>query len=302
MVKISVILPTYNRPKMLQRTLYSLLRQKEKDYEICICNDDDKETHKQTEDVVNEFINLGMPIQYFYTGQYKRGEGWSVETYPYNVGIRHATGDLVILNSGDVMSISNSINFHRHYQTRDGADGKLVVFSTVHGLTPETQEKIDEYDWKNKPMSLLFKGSCEYMYCGIGVSFSNRFETEESFRPYHYQMSIRKNVILEIGGFDEDFYGKIPGGDDDLWCRLKRYGCRPFYAANILAVHQNHVLTEKLTTKGFAYSNPKAPLNFWEIDRQFCDIHRNTTHEWGQYPRDMKNLPELLSMPHIFKP
>jgi hypothetical protein len=278
-----------------------LFRQGEKDYEVCVCNDDDLETHAQTEKVVNEFIQLGMPIQYFYTGQYKRGEGWSVETYPYNVGIRHATGEILLLNSGDVMSISNTINFHRHYQTREGIDGKLIVFSTVHGLTKETQSKIDTYDWKTSPMKLLYKGSCEFMYCGIGVSFSNKFDTEESFRPYHYQMSVRKKAVDEIRGFDEDFYGKIPGGDDDFYCRLVRSGCRTFYAANILAVHQNHVLTEKLTSKGFAYSSPKIPLNFWEIDRQFCAVLRNPTHEWGQYPRDMNSLPELSTIPYTFK-
>jgi hypothetical protein len=76
-------------------------------------NDDSDNHYKETEAVVNEFISKGAPIQYFYTAPYKRGgKGWSLETYPYNVGIRHATGDLVMLNSGDVMSVSNTIAQH----------------------------------------------------------------------------------------------------------------------------------------------------------------------------------------------
>ncbi len=43
MLKVSVVIPTYNRPEMLYRTLYSLHRQGEVAYEVILCNDDDVE-------------------------------------------------------------------------------------------------------------------------------------------------------------------------------------------------------------------------------------------------------------------
>jgi GT2 family glycosyltransferase len=95
---------------------------------------------------------------------------------------------------------------------------------------------------------------------------------------------------MEIGGMDEDFYGRLAGADDDLSFRLVKYGCDLKYAANIIAVHQHHPLPEGTTTKGFATS-PDAPSNWWEIKNKTYGIVRNIPNPWGQYPRDMSTLP-----------
>jgi len=255
-------------------------------------NDDDDDMYKKTEAVVNDFISKGAPIQYFYTAPYKRGgNGWSVETYPYNVGIKHATGDLILLNSGDVISVSNTIDQHRraHFNVIDN----LVLISTVHSLTKETQTKIDSYDWKNNPSSLLFKGSCDKMYTGVGKSYSNSFEYEDAGSPYHFQMSVLKKHLFQIRGFDEDYYGQTNCGDDDFADRLKRCGMVFRYQnPNILALHQFHGCPAEITQKTAA--SPK--MSGWElfhVYRNKMGVIRNAKHEWGQYPREMDKLVEI---------
>ena len=288
-LKISLVVPTYNRPRLLYRALYTLLHQNASNYEVIVLNDDDLGVHMETEKVCAEFDAQGMPIRCFYTGKYKRGFGWSVETYPYNVGIRMAVGDIIILNSGDVMSVTNTIAEHRQRHTNRIND-KLVVLSTVHGLHEDVISSIDNYPWKDNPESLLFEGSCEFMYCGKGKSYAKDRTKEglyvESLRPYHYQMSVSKKVLHYLRGFDEDFYGRMGGGDDDLACRLIRHKCKIVYDPDILAIHQWHPQFEV-----FAQINDASyirPSEYWEQVAQFnMDVVRNKNHEWGQFPRNI---------------
>lgn len=287
--KVSVVIPTYNRPEMLDRVLHTLLKQNDDNYEVLVSNDDDFDCYKKTEDVVNKFVKLGMNIQHFYTGEFKRGSGWSVETYPYNVGIKHATGEIIILNSGDVMSVTNTIHEHR---TEHARQTNLCIVSTVHAITQDTQNKIDTYDWRGNPFSLLFKGSCYKMFTGQGLSYTQAYSVECATVPYHFQMSIRRNVLHEIRGFDEDYYGRMSCGDDDLADRLRRFGITFLWPPHIIGIHQSHGSPEFIAVGKEASSNPQASgFTLFHSMRSHQGIVRNANHEWGQYPRDMKNLP-----------
>ena len=291
-MKVSVVVPTYNRPEMLYRTLYSLQRQNDTNYEVLVSIDDDSDVCDESIKIVDKFISEKMPVQYFSTGKYKRGEGWSVETYPYNVGIRHATGDMVILNSGDVMSVTNNIAEHRqkHLENQNS-----VIVATVHAVTVDVQNKMDTYDWKNNPSSLLFKGSTYKMFSGQGPSFTMSYDYEEAHNPYHFQMSLLKKSLWDIGGFDEDYYGQMTCGDCDIADRLKRLGLNFVYMADILAIHQYHKAPEYITNKRTAIPNPKVESGHTLFHQLRCNqpIIRNANHEWGQYPRDMENLPDM---------
>ena len=291
-MKVSVVIPVYNRPEMLYRILWSLWKQQDSNYEVLVSNDDDESFTEKTESVISEFRDRGMTIPSFKTGQYKRGRGWSVETYPYNVGIRKATGDIILLNSGDVLSVTNTISQHRSKHQEDSNE-KSVFFSTVHGLQQDVYANIDSYPWKEDAMCLLFEGSCENMYCGQGKSYA-RDRSKEPYeliapRPYHYQMSVKRDVLYALRGFDEFFYGRMPAGDDDIAMRMVKYGCTLMYTADILAIHQWHPQSNV-----FGTTNPDtevSPLDYWELVAQFKPgVSRNENHEWGQFPRDMKSL------------
>lgn len=300
--KISIIIPTYNRPCLLNRVLQSLWRQNCVGfYEILLSIDDDPEFIQRTMQVVTEYLSKGMPIRTFLTGQFKRSLGWCVETYPYNVGIRYATADLLLLNSGDVLSVTDTIAQHLYFHEKHPEEF-AVLFATVHGLKQEVMKRITDYPWETNPKTLLFKGSCEFMYCGQGRSYSDKFEIEQSHRPYHYQMSVKRNVLHNLRGFDEDFYGMIPGGDDDLATRMTKYGCIFYYDESVLGIHQWHSLGATQSTHGFSKTNNSMSvscLNFYEHDRVSKPIIRNATHEWGQYPRDMVNLPNMSGYVHV---
>jgi GT2 family glycosyltransferase len=270
--------------------LHCLWRQNDTNYEVLVSNDDDQSKYKETEAVCKEFEKKGMHIVHFYTGQYKRGRGWSVETYPYNVGIRHAKGDIILLNSGDVMSVTNTIDQHRQRHL----SGDKVYVSTVHAITFDVYNKIDTYEWKNSPSCLLFKGSCYKMFTGIGVSYTQAYDQEDAAVPYHFLMSVNKTHLHSIRGFDEDYYGIMPCGDDDLADRLRRSGLPFEYCSEILAIHQYHKCLDLIGEGKKSEINPKVGSGHVLYQQRSKDgVVRNANHEWGQYPRDMNNLPPM---------
>lgn len=290
-VRVSVVVPSYNRSDMLYRVLYSLWRQRDPNYEVLVSNDDDDTQYRKTARICWNFRKMGMPLRYFHTGKFKRGRGWSVETYPYNVGIRYATGSVIILNSGDVMSVTNTIGQHRQAHI---FRGDKAYISTVHALTQVVQTKIETYDWKNNPMCLLFKGSCYKMFTGWGTSYTVAYTIEDAGAPYHFQMSINKAHLHRIRGFDEDFYGLMSCADDDIAHRLRKAGlkfeCRP----EALAIHQYHASPEFITKCVSSRPNPRAESGH-TLYRQRLEksVVRNIGHEWGQYPRNMAALPDM---------
>lgn len=290
--RVSVVIATYNRPEMLYRTVYSLIRQQDLCYEILVSVDDDFDVEKKTTDVLDSFIKDGHPIRYFMTNKYKRGEGFSAPTYPFNVGIREARGEILLICGSDIISVTNTIQQHRLAHQGCSYFGAV---STVHAITFSVQNKIDTFDWKNKPQSLLFKGSCYKMFSGMGVSYTNQYPKEDASRVcYHWLVSFRTENIVKIGGFDEDFYGRFACADDDFVDRVKRSGVIYKPRPDIIGVHQHHMCPERLTDKESVQTPPvESGHTLFKIRKNSGGIVRNTGHVWGQYPRDMENLPAM---------
>jgi len=283
--KVSVVIPTYNRPEILYRTIYSLVRQEDQDYEILVSVDDDFDIEHKSVEVLEGFIADGHPIKYFMTNKYKKGEGWSLETYPYNVGIRHASGDIILLNSGDVMSVTDTIAQHRELQLSNNG---VAVVSTVHAVTQELQKNIDTYDWKNNPKSILFKGSTYKMFSGLGVSYTEAYPFEDAGGVcYNWLVSFRAASLRMIRGFDENFYGRIMCADDDLVYRVKQAGITYKPCPSILGVHQFHASTENISKKDSVQSPKLSGHTMAAMNIDNPSPIRNDPDTWGTYPRIM---------------
>ncbi|GAH06259.1 unnamed protein product [marine sediment metagenome] len=123
------------------------------------------------------------------------------------------------------------------------------------------------------------------MYTGQGKSYTDMYNFEDAAVPYHFMVSLRRKHLINIHGFDEDFYGRMASGDDDIAGRLRRLRLLFKWDPAIVAIHQFHKCPENLT-KGMARVNIK-----YSSGQQCCrvkadgDIVRNKNNMWGRYPR-----------------
>ncbi len=94
--KITVIIPTYKRPKTLNKTLKVLSKQYPKPYQVIVV---DNSSNQEASLIVSLFKNT-LPIEYYVAK--KRGP-----SYARNIGYEHARGEIIALLDDDCVPTNN---------------------------------------------------------------------------------------------------------------------------------------------------------------------------------------------------
>jgi glycosyltransferase involved in cell wall biosynthesis len=111
----SIIIPTYNREKLIGRAIKSVLNQSFKDFEIIVIDDGSED---RTEHVVNSFKD--ERIKYIYQENAER-------SVARNNGIKHAKGEWVcFLDSDDIYLLDHLEKLHAFIQENNLNEALLV--------------------------------------------------------------------------------------------------------------------------------------------------------------------------------
>lgn len=191
-MKVSVILPTRNRGWILKHCLKHLLDQSFNDYDIIVIDD---ASDDNTSDLISKLQSASggadSKLKYIKSGQ--RIGCWAAR----NVGIRAATGEIILFVDSDVLVDKNFIK--EHFEFHQKSDNIAVQGVVRHVSRPE----------KFGTKTLRIDGIC---FTGLVIQ----------------NCSIRKNLLMKIGLFDEyKFMGYM---DVELGMRLKKAGVKVLYA------------------------------------------------------------------------
>lgn len=210
--QISVVIPTYQRQGSVERMLEALARQTlpHDAFEVIVSIDGSDDG---TRDIVNEY---GAPYALRALWQPNRGRAAAC-----NAGIRAARGDVIVLLDDDMEPAPGCLAGHLAAH-RAGSRHAVVGAAPIR------------FDDASPPV-------VEFM--GIGFDWRLRKLAEPghvvSFREtYTGNFSVRRDVLLEVGAFDEGFtaYGHE---DYELALRLQRAGVRLTFSPDALA-HQHY--------------------------------------------------------------
>ncbi len=206
--KISVVVPTYQRCESVRRLLKALADQTmpSGDYEVIVSIDGSK-------DATREMV-AAFEAPYLLQGLWQPNRGRAAAC---NTGIRAATGQLVVLLDDDMEPPPTFLEAH-HKEHRDSPHLGII------GAVPI------RYD-RTFPPVVQF----------IGAKFNEHLEhlgrSNDQFKLrdfYSGNFSIKREVILELKGFDEDF--KQYGNEDlELFLRLKSNGVSVKFSQEALA-------------------------------------------------------------------
>lgn len=192
-VSLSVILPTYKRDTILCNTLTQLLKQNPAPLEIIVI-DQTKNHEPGVRKFLQELIDDNK-IKYIYQEEPRAN-------FARNRGVALAQADIVLILNDDIVISENLIGAH----FRNFADPEIAA---VSGLVYEhTDKKVHElppkFFWK-------FTG---WMY--FPLNFGKR---AEAINLNACNFSVRKELFMESGGFDENFV-KTCYDDSDLSIRI----------------------------------------------------------------------------------
>jgi len=231
-MKFSFVIPTYNKPHVLRRTLEALNHQEgfgADDYEVIVVDDG-------SEQVVLEAVrgvNRNYPLHYIYL---HRSED-SCRGRSRNYGIAAARGRFINFIDDDIITAPNHLlELERYYKQSEN----MLIIGTRFDCSFELVQR----EGIERIRELGFKNSSQVLYDNRlmplnHLSFNLAAHKFPWMLAYTCNLSVPKQLLEDIGGFDENFK-KWGYEDTEMACRLFRRGVRFLINPRLEAVHQSH--------------------------------------------------------------
>lgn len=252
--KISIVMAYYNRKTQFIHTLRSINQSKHKNIELIVVDDNSDPSHS--------LDDLAKQYPFFKLIKISSKEKTHTNPcVPYNIGIRKATGDIIVLQNpeclhvGDIMTdITNSLDEKTYiayscYALSDDLTNKLYglggefekIKAFVLSLPQKTFVLNNKYGWYNHPVH----------------------------RPmgYHFLSAITKENMNKLNGFDERYKDGLSYDDDELLERIKRLGLKITIPTHVFAIHQFHSW----------FNRDNNSSNFWELVHKNENLLKNVT-------------------------
>ena len=281
MNKISIITVTYNRSLQMYRGLRTILNQaiNSQEYEILVIDDGSTDdTKAKVEKLSNEFPQKNGPsfgIKYIYLNHPEP----RISCIPRNVGIKQATGDIIIFTEPEALHIGNTIE--QLLQKMKEYPENTILASQVWTIQEKIAKQLreDEYLHPEKilqhPYAQLTDTKNPY---NIKAPDSDWAITGELHCNAGILFATRKQWLMDIGGFDESFEGH--GNDDfDLFNRLAMIGHGIIKDPDIAVIHAWHEKNYPYNIYEMAEKNGK--ISERNIHAGIYRVNEGNPH-WGE--------------------
>ena len=206
MFDISVIIPTYNRAKVLKRCLNSLREQTFKNFDVFVCDDGSTD---ETRSVVEDF-NDHLNINWLYC------ENFGGPAKPRNMGIYASTSKYIAFLDADDWGFPTKleISFYHLNKGYEFVYHDLKVVSE-NGKNPNKVSFMLARDLKEPVFEDLLKN-------GNGIVNSS--------------VVTKRNLMLKINGFSEN-KNLIATEDYDAWLRLSKLNIKFLKIKSVLGCY-----------------------------------------------------------------
>jgi glycosyltransferase involved in cell wall biosynthesis len=249
MPKISIVLPTYNGAKFLARSIESVQKQTESDWELIIVNDCSTDN---TLDVAKHYAQQDKRISVITNKQNKKLPS------SLNIGFEQAKGPYLTWTSDDNYYLPNALE--KMTEVLDKDSGVSFVYSDLDYIN---EEGSFIKHGKLKEPETLFEGCC------IGACFLYRREIWE-----------------KLGKYREDLFC---AEDYEYWMRIYTAGFKMFHLSDVLykytqnsqsltATKQNLVQDRTMAIKleymdKFHISNKKKAVSLFKQYKRTRDVN-----------------------------
>jgi len=209
-MKVSAIIPTFNRPAVLRRTLASVFALDPLPHELFVVDQSD-----DVDEALPAFLKQAPADLHVHYIRHRPADAQAAR----NRAALAATGDVLLYLDDDVLVEKDLIAAHLANYA-DGSIGAVAGFYLEPGEQP-TEQLPPEY----------FRKHTGWIYFPHG--YTRR--TDGAPLPT-CNGSIRRDVLLRTGGFDQNYIRTVLD-DTDLSCRLRTIGVRIVHDPSARAIH-----------------------------------------------------------------
>lgn len=258
-MKISILLASYKREELLNWGLLSLSKQQfQYPVEVIVLNDG---IHDDTEKVCNAYKEK-LNIKYIFTGKRNLGGEmkWRCPGFAYNIGIKQSTGDIIFLSCAEMFHLNETVN--KLSSALISNPNRRVISHGLDDLKSHFLNKV-----KATSGNVTFT---DYMMYGGYLNVHLPFF-----------MGIMKNVLIDIGGYDEDFTGNSHD-DTDIIHRLNMKGINQLQVPDAYVIHLYH----PRSIQHYGFNVQSEFQTIFDYNKKLLEerrnmIVRNTGREWG---------------------
>lgn len=237
MCDVSIIIPTYNRCKLLDITLKSISLQDLGNISMEVIIADDGSTD-ETSKVVTQYKQRIKNLKYIYNEH----NGYRV-AYVRNLGIKHSNGEILIFVDSGMIMCRDFVR--QHYQSQKRSSNTVVIGS-IYGYTilqsDLTFSKLVDVNNFEETFKNI-EGMAEYVDVRMESFRYHSFHIDNLKAPYIFfwtgNVSAKREQIMKVGCFDENYKGW--GVEDiDLGYRLFLGGSTFSLNLEAKAIHLPH--------------------------------------------------------------
>ena len=250
---VSVVIPTFNRVKILKECLTALFKQEfpKEDYEVWVVDDGSKD---ETKMAVLDMMVKNKNLHYVY--QQNQGQGIA-----RNLGVSKSKGEIIIFIGDDIIVRPDFITEHMRIHLRHPQENAAVLgFTGWHpklNLTPYMR-------WMTNGSTVLGRfGGHQFAY----EKLKNREEADYNFF-YTCNISLKRSLVHKYP-FDPSF-SKYGWEDIELGYRLQnRVGLKLFYNPNAIGYHDHYMTEDDLANR-----MKNIGVSSWIIHRKYPELNK----------------------------
>ncbi|MDD4871728.1 MAG: glycosyltransferase [Kiritimatiellae bacterium] len=241
-ISASVLVPTYNHPDFVRRTLIGLSLQTRTDFEVIICDDG---SGPEISKIIDD---CPVVLQGRISHCWQEDKGFR-KCRILNEGVLRSASDYLIFLDADCIPHSHFIEGHlcarmtgfylvgRRVQLGEKVTGRLSDDNIISGRL--------EWIWLNH-IGAVIRGEIRHVEAGVYLPWLDGLGLGRCPKIKGCNFSSWKADIEKINGFNEDFITAGGGEDDDIERRLILSGiCGKSVKNTAICYHQYHSLVTR---------------------------------------------------------
>jgi len=216
---VSVILPTYNRCQIIERSIKSIFEQTYRNLEMVIVNDGSSDG---TPIVLERLMILDDRMKVV-NNPYRMGLPAS-----RNKGVSFSSGSLIFFSEDDLILDNNCISILvNSLRSLDRMNGQVAAVGPCLITFPQLRSNKQRYVVSISPIT-------RDIYCNFELDIDQSVDVEL----LHSCSLIRRSALLSVGGFESRLYkGSYSREETDFYFRLRRKGYSLFFEPHAIAYH-----------------------------------------------------------------
>lgn len=232
-MKLSVVMPCYNRLAFLRNTLWSFTHNiKNIDYEVIVV-DDVSDYEARAHHAYEEFkdkMDLKIVLR---TKKVSRNAG-----IPFNQAASLAKGDYLMITGPDFMLMDSISDAMASIE----ANPEQMIAAATYANSKNDQSSLEKFDLSNPKSFNEYKSTLKFLPKGILKEGEEGWYCHSQHRPYGLGTPwlLLKDIFDDLGGFDKAYYRYFGFEDTDFLNRIQQKQIPININDDLLYIHQYH--------------------------------------------------------------